>query len=86
MVILAIFTSMLIGRWAYVVHPELLSINALFMYSYYTVFVLCIVYVFILGAAKALPQVLLSIAIVLVLLPLTSLFALLIPDIGLWAS
>lgn len=84
--ILAIFTSMLIGRWAYVVHPELLSINALFMYSYYTVFVLCIVYVFILGAAKALPQVLLSIAIVLVLLPLTSLFALLIPDIGLWAS
>lgn len=84
--VLAIFSSMFIGRWAYVFYPELLSINALFMYSYYIIFLLCIVYVFIVGAAKALPKILLIIAIVLFLLPITSIFALCIPNIGLWAS
>nr|WP_174507504.1 PepSY-associated TM helix domain-containing protein [Acinetobacter sp. Marseille-Q1620] len=84
--ILAIFSSMLAGRWGYVVYPELNSINHLFMYSYYAVFLTSLMYTFVVGAARALPQLLLAIAIVLFTLPLTSLIAYLVPDVGLWYS
>ncbi len=78
--------SMLIGRWAYVLSPELHSINAWFMYIYYVIFIFSLMLSFVLGAARALPTLLLSIVIVLLLIPLTSAIALLLPEIGLWSS
>ncbi|RYY79226.1 MAG: PepSY domain-containing protein [Moraxellaceae bacterium] len=84
--VLALFVSMLIGRWGYVIAPQLKSHNHLFMYAYYTVFILSVIYAYARGAAKALPQLLLAIALVLLAIPLTSLLAYLLPHIGLWYS
>ena len=84
--VLGIFMSMLIGRWAYVLSPELHSINAWFMYIYYAIFIFSLILSFVLGAARALPTLLLFIAVTLLLLPLTSMLALLLPEIGLWSS
>ena len=84
--VFGIVMSMLIGRWAYVLSPELHSINAWFMYIYYAIFIFSLMLSFVLGAARALPTVLLSIVIVLLLMPLTSAIALLLPEIGLWSS
>jgi len=84
--VLGIFMSMLIGRWAYVLSPELHSINAWFMSIYYAIFIFSLILSFVLGAARALPTLLLFIAVTLLLLPLTSMLALLLPEIGLWSS
>ena len=84
--VFGIVMSMLIGRWAYVLSPELHSINAWFMYIYYAIFIFSLMLSFVLGAARALPTLLLSIVIVLLLMPLTSAIALLLPEIGLWSS
>lgn len=84
--VFGIVMSMLIGRWAYVLSPELHSINAWFMYIYYAIFIFSLMLSFVLGAARALPTLLLSIVIVLLLIPLTSAIALLLPEIGLWPS
>ena len=84
--VLAIFTSMLIGRWAGVLTIQVASINHVFMYGYYAVFLFSLFYTFMLGAAKALPQLLLGIAIVLCLIPVTSLIAYILPNSGLWYS
>ncbi|EOR07807.1 hypothetical protein F896_02180 [Acinetobacter genomosp. 15BJ] len=83
---LAIFTSMLIGRWTYVIPLQLQSHNHVFMYSYYLVFIACISYSFIVGAAKALAQLFLAIALVLLLIPATSMLAYVFPIQGLWYS
>ena len=83
--VFGIVMSMLIGRWAYVLSPELYSINAWFMYIYYAIFIFSLMLSFVLGAARALPTLLLSIVIVLLLMPLTSAIALLLPEIGLWS-
>lgn len=82
--VLAVFASLLFLRWAYVINPELLSINHLMMYSYYVLFVLSVVYAFVVGAAKALPQFFLILALVLFAIPVTSMIAVLIPQLGLW--
>ena len=84
--VFGIVMSMLIGRWAYVLSPELHSINAWFMYIYYAIFIFSLMLSFVLGAARALPTLLLSIVIVLLLIPLTSAITLLLPEIGLWPS
>ncbi len=83
---LAIFSSMLIGRWSYVIAPQLSSHNHVFMYVYYIIFIASIIHSFTVGAAKALPQISLAIAIILVLIPLTSILAYLLPINGLWYS
>ncbi|MBP4721147.1 PepSY domain-containing protein [Acinetobacter baumannii] len=83
---LAVFSSMLIGRWGYVMNPRLLSHNHLFMYSYYTIFIISIIYSFVIGAARALPQLFLMIAIVLIVIPVTSIIAYTFPIQGLWYS
>lgn len=84
--IFAVVSSMLIGRWGYVLYAELSSVNHLFLYSYYAVFLLSIVYSFAVGAGKALPQLLFAIVLVLCCLPLTSFIALIFPQLGIWAS
>ncbi|ENV08429.1 hypothetical protein F966_03103 [Acinetobacter higginsii] len=81
--ILAIFTSMLIGRWAYVMPLQLQSHNHVLMYSYYLVFIAYISCSFIVGAANALAQLFLAIALVLLLIPATSVLANLFPIQGL---
>lgn len=83
---LAVFSSMLIGRWGYVVAPNLPSHNHLFMYSYYAIFIISIFYSFMIGAARALPNLFLMIAIVLILIPVTSIIAYIFPIQGLWYS
>lgn len=84
--ILAVCVSMLLGRWGYVIYPELASLNHLFIYTYYAAFILSLLYTFGFGAARALPHLLLAIAIVLFAIPFTSLIAYLVPDVGLWYS
>ena len=84
--ILAVVSSMLIGRWGYILYAELNSLNHLFLYGYYTVFSLSILYSFVVGAGKALPQLLFAIVLVLCCLPLTSVIALIFPQLGIWAS
>lgn len=82
----AIVGGMLLGKWSFVVHPNLNSMNQVLMYSYYAIFSLAVIYAFVRGVAIALPHLLLVTAILLFLLPFTSIFALLLPNIGLWAS
>lgn len=84
--ILAICVSMLAGRWAYVIPMQLQSHNHVFMYSYYFVFTACILYSFLIGAAKALAQLFFAIAVILLLIPSTSILAYLFPIQGLWYS
>ncbi len=84
--ILAVICSMLAGRWGYVIYPVLKSMNSLLMYVYYLIFLSCIIYTFFVGAAKALPQLIASIFIILLLIPITSIFALIFPNMGLWYS
>ncbi|MEG2825936.1 MAG: PepSY domain-containing protein [Acinetobacter sp.] len=83
---LAIFTSTLIGRWGYVFMPNLQSHNHIFLYSYYLIFMTSLIYSFVIGAARALPHLFLTISIVLLFIPLTSILAYLFPIQGLWYS
>ena len=82
----AIAGGILLGKWSFVVQPNLNSMNQVLMYSYYAIFVLAVIYAFVRGVATALPHLMFITAILLFLLPLTSIIALLIPNIGLWAS
>lgn len=66
--VLAVVFSMAIGRWGSLSHLGLESMNHLLVYSYYLVFLSSIAYCFMVGAAKALPQLLLGIVIILILL------------------
>lgn len=84
--VIAIFAGMLLGRWSFVFMPQLSSINHLLIYSYYAIFIFCLLYSFIIGAARALPHLLMAIAVILILIPLTSLCAYLFPSVGLWHS
>ena len=72
--VLAIVFSMAVGRWGSLANLGLDSMNHILVYSYYLVFLCSIVYCFMVGAAKALPQLLLGIAILLILLTPVSLF------------
>ncbi|GAA5014130.1 PepSY-associated TM helix domain-containing protein [Acinetobacter puyangensis] len=82
--VLGIFGSLSAIRWFYVISPNPDNINLLMMYSYYAIFIISIVYAFVTGAAKALPHLLLAIAIILFTIPVTSLIAWVWPDLGLW--
>lgn len=82
--VLAVFASLLCLRWAYVINPQLLSINHIMMYSYYSIFIISMIYTFGIGVAKALPQLLLMIALVLLAIPVTSIIAITLPNLGLW--
>lgn len=73
--VLAIAICMLLGRWSSVFSLGLESMNHVVVYSYYVIFLLSIVYSFIVGAGKALPHLLLSIAVVLLVLPLSFVLA-----------
>lgn len=81
--ILAITGTLLFSRWFYAI-LDISSMNHFFMYSYYSIFLICTAYAFVIGYAKALPHLLAAIAISLALIPLTSLFAFLIPHTGVW--
>lgn len=80
---LAIFSSMLVGRFSHIL-VSVTSMNQVYMYSYYAVFVGCIAYSFIIGYQKAVLHLLLAIALALILIPLSSLLALVLPHSGLW--
>lgn len=66
--IFAVVTSMAIGRWGSLAIIGLPSVNHVIVYCYYLIFLLSIIYCFVVGAAKALPQLLLGIVTILVLL------------------
>lgn len=74
---------MLIGRWTYAMPLQLQSHNHVLMYSYYLVFIAYISCIFIVSAANALAQLFLAIALVLLLIPATSVLANLFPIQGL---
>lgn len=65
--ILAIVASMAIGRWGSLANLGFSSLNHVLVYSYYVIFILSIIYCFVVGAAKALPQLLRGTAIILLL-------------------
>ncbi len=66
--VLAVVASMAIGRWGSLSNLGLESINHVLVYSYYLIFIFSLVYSFVVGATKALPQLLMSTAIILSLL------------------
>ena len=71
--VLAVAVSMAVGRWGSLANLGLESMNHVLVYSYYLIFIVCVIYSFIVGVAKALPQLLLGIAVVLILLAPVSL-------------
>lgn len=84
--VLAIVTSMAIGRWGSLANLGLDSMNHLLVYSYYLIFIFCLIYSFVVGAAKAITQLLFSIALLLVLIAPISLMLSLVCSsaISLW--
>ena len=80
--IIGIIGALVIGRWVLALW-SVQSANHLFMNSYYGLFFLSIIYTFITGYAKALPQLLLSISTLLFAMPITSAIAVIFPDLGL---
>lgn len=81
--VLAVVGTMLASRWLFAA-LNVESMNHLFMYGYYAIFLLTLIYTFVIGYAKALPQLLLTLVLVLFAIPLTSLLAYFIPQSGLW--
>lgn len=68
--VIAIVSTMLIGRWGTLLQLQLNSMNHVLTYSYYLVFIGALIYSFVMGASKALPHLLFAIALVLCILPL----------------
>ena len=62
------------------------NVNAAYMWIYYSVFFAAIGLSFYLGAAKAAIYLLKLSMLVCVLIPLTSVIALVVPDLGLWSA
>ena len=81
--VLAIASSMVIGRFAHVI-TDVSSMNHVYLYSYYLIFVAAIAYSFIIGHQRALMHLLLMIAISLLCIPMSSLLAWLLPHSPLW--
>ncbi|MFV5492363.1 PepSY-associated TM helix domain-containing protein [Acinetobacter sp. ASP199] len=80
--VFAVVVSMALGRWGSLAQTNLQSMNHLMVYSYYAVFLLTIVFCFIRGAGKALPPVLASIAMVLILIAPVSLVTSWLSDVS----
>ena len=81
--IFALVSSMVIGRFAYTL-MEVSSLNHVYMYSYYLLFILSLSYAFVMGYQRALGHLLLAISAGLLLIPISSLLAWLWPQSGLW--
>lgn len=79
--IFAIVATLMLSRIIFQ-YSSLQSINHFFMYGYYAIFLGCIAFTFIKGYANALPILLMSIAICLILMPLTSLIGTFMPNSG----
>lgn len=79
--ILGIVATLMLSRIIFQYLP-FNSINHFFMYGYYAIFLACSAFAFIIGYAKALPKLLMMIAIALILMPLTSLIGIFIPSSG----
>ena len=60
--VLAVVGTMLASRWLFAT-LNIESINHLFMYGYYAIFLLTLIYTFVIGYAKALPQLLLTLVL-----------------------
>lgn len=71
--VLAVVASMAMARWGSLANLNLRSMNHLLVYSYYLIFLLSLAYSFAVGAAKALPQLLFSTTVILILLAPVSL-------------
>jgi uncharacterized iron-regulated membrane protein len=84
--VFAIVLSMAIGRWGSLAELGLTSMNHALVSSYYLIFILSLIYCFVVGAAKALPQLLLAISVILGLIAPVSLIISLITssNITLW--
>lgn len=78
----ALTISMLLGKWLYV---HVSNINHVYLWLYYLVFGLLVVYAFWRGAAKAALLILPLCALATLAMPITSLVALIVPSLGLWA-
>ncbi|KAA8735616.1 PepSY domain-containing protein [Acinetobacter qingfengensis] len=81
---LAIVACLFLSRWYNLFILDITSINHYLMYSYYVLFLLIVIYSFLIGAAKALPQLLLMISIFCFMIPFTTLIAIIFPQSGLF--
>lgn len=83
--VLAIAISMVVGRWGSLLNIGFNSLNHILVYCYYFIFILSLMYSFIVGAGKALPNLLLAITIALALLPLSFIASWIgLSDLHLW--
>ncbi|KFZ36642.1 peptidase [Shewanella mangrovi] len=80
--VVAVAASMLLGKWLY---QFIDNINYGYLWCYYLCFGLALLYSVKIGAARAAIHLLQLTAMICLLMPLTSLLALTIPTLGLWA-
>lgn len=78
----ALAVSMLLGKWVY---AHFSNINYVYLWLYYSVFTVLVAYAFWRGAARAALLMLPLCAVATLAMPLTSLLALVLPQLGLWS-
>ena len=81
--ILAIVVTILSAKWLYI---NAIAVNNGYLYCYYVIFLSALVYSFFRGGAQAAIHLLQLLSLACLCIPLTSLFALLNPDSGLWTA
>lgn len=74
--------ALLAAKW---LHATAANLNATLMASYYIVFLACVAWAFLRGAARAGVELLAFCALLGAAIPLTSLTALALPSLGMWA-
>ena len=80
---LAVVVTMLSSKWLYLFTDQ---VNYYYLFSYYFVFFAALLYSFIRGAALSAIHLQLSLALACLFIPLTSIIAAVLPNIGLWTS
>lgn len=80
--VVAIAASMVLGKW---LSPVLDNVNYSYLWIYYLCFAAALLYSFVAGAARGVIRLLQLGALLCLAMPLSSLVALCVPSLGLWA-
>ena len=80
--VVAIAASMLLGKWLYL---WLTNVNYAYLWSYYGCFAAALAYCFYVGAARGAILLLRLASLLCIAMPLSSMIASVLPNLGLWA-
>ncbi|GAA6173096.1 PepSY-associated TM helix domain-containing protein [Colwellia sp. KU-HH00111] len=81
--ILAVAVTLLASKWLYLMGVQT---NSYYTSCYYLVFFVALIYAFYFGAAKSAIHLLYAMSLACLLIPITTLFTLVIPSISLWET